>query len=205
MTARRAGEKPASGPGGARPAPRAEPTTSPGLGDVPSAGDGYDGAMLAELVTVGSGYAVGRLSNLVIGIFDDVRDPRVYRSEFTRILRLIEQLKPSLEPGVPLIVVAVVSERTAMPEPEARAVAARFAEHFDYYVGVHEGTGFRASLVRSVIAGMAIAARQKARYDVAPDVFRGAELIQERSNGTLRADEVVHVVDELRREIVRVR
>lgn len=161
--------------------------------------------MLAELVTVGSGFAVGRLSNLVIGIFDDVRDPRVYQTEFTRILRMIEQIKPRLERGVPLIVVAVISERTAMPESEARAVATRFADHFDHYVGVHEGTGFRASLVRSVVAGMAIAARQKAKYDVASDVLTGAELIQERSNGTLRADEVVHVVDELRREIDRVR
>jgi hypothetical protein len=159
--------------------------------------------VLAELVSVGSGFAIGRVENLVVGLFDDVRDPRVYRTEFTRILELLVKIKPELPAGVPLIVVAIVSERTAMPEGDARAVASRFAEHFDYYVGIHEGTGFRASIVRSVLSGMSLAARRKAKYDIVSDVPRGAELVGARSHGTIRTEQVVQVVKELRTEIGR--
>ena len=61
---------------------------------------------------------------------------------------------------------ACISKTSPMPNTNARKIAARFPEYFDYYVGVHEGTSFRGALVRAVLLGTAMLSRVRARYDI---------------------------------------
>lgn len=154
-----------------------------------------------EIVSLASTHAVAVWRNVLIQIWERPLDPLDQAREFRRVLRTFERQAALKSPARPLLALTVVSETTTMPDAESRRIATDFASYFDYYVGAHEGTGFRASLVRAVVAGMALAARVKPRYDVCSDARHGAALIASRSSGTVFADELYAVITELRARI----
>lgn len=129
-------------------------------------------------------HAVALRDSLVFQVWEGVVDDGVQLQCFHRMERLSKQL---VAKGEPLFVLAIVSEHTNMPSAECRAVGARFPQYFRYYVGVHEGSGFRASLVRTVIAGMAMASRVKARYSVVSTLAEGARDLELHSQGAFPA------------------
>lgn len=154
---------------------------------------------LPEVLSLSGAHAVVTWNNVLIQIWEAHVDPDLQAQEFRRVLSALKRMKSA---GVsPLLVLAVVSVQTDMPDSTSRAIATEFPEYFDLYVGVHEGTGFRASLVRAVVAGMALAARVKARYEVTEDVTSGARLLAQRSGGTVKAEDLVAVVSDLRERI----
>lgn len=55
-----------------------------------------------------------------------------------------------------LIYVYVASEDSNVPDAESRRIASEIAQHVDVMVGVHEGSGFRASAVRAVVTGISL-------------------------------------------------
>lgn len=157
-----------------------------------------------RILTAGPAFAVARNDHVLVQIWEATHDgSSPHRAPFLVIERELRDMKQRLRGERPLLVLSVVSEDAPMPDAESRAVASRFAQFFDYYVGVHEGTGFRASLVRSVVAGMALAARVKARYEVSGDLVKGCAALAAHSGGAVDPAELLSAVIRIREGIER--
>lgn len=154
-----------------------------------------------EIVSLARTHAVAVWRNVVIQIWEEPLAPADQLRGFLETRRAFQTLEPSTGPDRPLLAITIVSERTSMPDSESRAIAASFSTYFDYYVGVHEGTGFRASLVRAVVAGMSLMAKDRAAHDICGSLSQGAALLAARGKRTVSAEEVVQVVTDLRARI----
>jgi hypothetical protein len=96
-----------------------------------------------------------------------------------------------------LFVLHVVAETASPPDAQGRAIAAKFLEHFDLHVNVTEGTGFRASLIRSAILGILMLSGTRAKNEVTASVDAGIDALVAAGCDAKKAD-LVGVVRELR-------
>lgn len=103
----------------------------------------------------------------------------------------------------PLWMITVVGENSTMPDAEARRVAAQFPMHFKEFVMVAEGTGFRASVVRSVLAGMAMLSPRRASTHVTSTLSEGVQLLGTLSEGAIHATTLHGTLGETRAELRR--
>lgn len=85
----------------------------------------------------------------------------------------------------PLFMMSVVGEGGPMPDGEARAIASEFPAYFTEFVMVVEGSGFRASAVRAVLAGMALVAPRRTAPTVVTSVAEGCVSLARQSGGVL--------------------
>lgn len=151
-----------------------------------------------ELVALSNMHAIATWQNVLVQLWEGPLSSTTQAAEFRRVIATLKRMKSRTRE--PVLVFTVVSVHTTMPDAASRAIAAEMPAWFDYYVGVHEGTGFRASMVRAVVAGMALAARVKARYDVTEDLASGARLLAARSSG-VTAPDLLAVVADLRQRV----
>lgn len=74
-----------------------------------------------------------------------------------------------------LVYVYVAGENVEPPSQEQRKVAAEVSAHVDAIYGVHEGSGFRASIIRSVVMGIAMLSRQRVQQVIIDSVRKASE------------------------------
>lgn len=145
-----------------------------------------------EAIWVEPGHAFGVVGATLIQIWDSAGPDAV------RMQRILEALKKRRVTLAASYSLAVVSVQSPMPDAEARKVAAAFPEYFDFYVGVHEGTSFRMSMVRAVLVGMAMLGRVRARYEVCSTIEEGVHVLAQQAKGGVSEPELVRGIGELR-------
>lgn len=64
----------------------------------------------------------------------------------------------------------VMGEFAEVPGAEARNTLSELPEHIDAAVGIHEGSGFRASMIRAVVTGIAMASRARIHPEIVASV-----------------------------------
>lgn len=105
--------------------------------------------------------------------------------------------------SAPLWMITVVGETSTMPDGEARKIAAEFPRYFTEFVMVVEGSGFRASVVRSVLAGMAMLAPRRATPHITSTLSEGAQLLGSLGDGSFNAMHLRGRLGEIRAELRR--
>lgn len=131
---------------------------------------------VTRILFQGDGAALGVLGPLVIAVTDG---PNSFRPEYARrVLEEVTRLRRTTHADR-LIYLYVAGEHASLPDPEVRDTVAQVAEHFDACVGVHEGTGFKASAVRAVIAGITLLSRSRVRPEIVATIQKGAETLAE--------------------------
>jgi len=88
--------------------------------------------------------------------------------------------------GVRPACLVVVAPSSELPDAEARQRGATLPRHISFYVGVHEGSGFRASLLRMVIASIAMISRDSLRHEIVGDVETGCATLWPSLSPTLQ-------------------
>jgi hypothetical protein len=99
-----------------------------------------------------------------------------------------------------LFVLHIVAETASPPDSEGRKIAAKFLPHIHHHVNVTEGTGFRASLIRSVIVGIALLASLRANYEVTASLSAGLDALAKAGCHASRTD-LQAAVTELRAKL----
>lgn len=79
-----------------------------------------------------------------------------------------------------LLYAYVMGEHAEVPGAEARRILSELPEHLDVLVGVHEGSGFRASMIRGVVTGIAMASRRRVQPEIVASVRVAASRIRFR-------------------------
>jgi hypothetical protein len=113
----------------------------------------------------------------------------------SRMPRLDERFRELAARHPRVSMLTVVGEQSPMPDAGARAVASKFPELFSYYVGVHEGSSFRMSIVRSVLVGTS---KLRARYDVTDNLDEGIRLLTTNTGGEVDGPLVLATTQRLR-------
>lgn len=121
----------------------------------------------------GQDCAVALCGDVMIQIWDGPAHNRVLRM----ILGFFQSLKNAEFRARKLYVLHVVSETASPPDAEGRAIAAKFLDYFEFHSNATEGTGFRASLIRSVIVGILFLSRVRAKHAVAASVPDAANVL----------------------------
>ncbi len=101
-------------------------------------------------------------------------------------------------PDRPLWMIAVSSEHAGMPESEARKVSARFPEFFTEFALVIEGSGFKASAARAVMASMSMLSSKRAKAHIVASVPEACHHLASLSNGALDAPALARAIGEAR-------
>jgi hypothetical protein len=97
-----------------------------------------------------------------------------------RVVSEIERLRRTSHRSR-LVYVYVVAEDANLPDHETRKIVAEVAQHVDAVIGIHEGTGFRASVVRGMITSINLLARQRLRPIIFASVGEAVEHLERRS------------------------
>lgn len=95
----------------------------------------------------------------------------------------------------------VVGVASGMPDEAARKQAAALPAHFSYYVGVHEGGSLRASVVRLVLAGMAMLSPHRADTTIVSTLEEAIGLLTVRSPSLPPPNELMAAIVALRQQI----
>jgi hypothetical protein len=118
-------------------------------------------------------------------------------SAFRALLGHLEERKRA-SPVRPLWMIAVSSDEASMPDAEARKISARFPEFFTEFALVIEGTGFRASAARGVMASMTMMSSKRARPHVVATVQEACATLAQASGGALDPSALVRSIGEAR-------
>lgn len=155
---------------------------------------------IVRLVTVDTEHGLGTLRNVSIVVWGGETRPE-YVHEWHRTLVDLSATKPG-----GLGVLAVVEERARMPSSEFRR--AMIALQGDHATGVKawsmalEGTGFRATAIRALVASTALILQRALVQGVSPSVEAAADWLAERlppdEGSTAGAAEIVGAVVALR-------
>lgn len=130
-----------------------------------------------KILTSHPGASVGTYGPLVVAITDGPSAfvPSTVRSSIDEIARLRQTTHAER-----LIYVYVAGERSGFPSDEARKTASQLASLVDYCVGVHEGSGFRASAVRGVVVGISMLSSSKVRPEIVSTIGEAAAVLVAR-------------------------
>ena len=135
--------------------------------------------------------AIGTLANVCASIWWGECTPA--RTEAW--IRVTNDLARRLK--TPVVVVSIVTVGAPAPPSHQRTVHGRFLEELSRTAlaagAIVDGTGFRASIVRAVVASVTALARYKCPFRVVATDVEMAQWLQERSKslpvGAARADE----------------
>lgn len=99
-----------------------------------------------------------------------------------------------------LYVLHVVGKTASPPDAEGRAIAAKFLGFFEFHANATEGAGFRASLIRSALVGIAFLSRTRTKHAVTASVLDAAKALV-AAGCTAAATDLVSSVATLRRSM----
>ena len=94
--------------------------------------------------------------------------------------------------------VYVVLENAVMPGPKTRDIATAISGLTDTVVGVHEGEGFRASMVRAVVTGIGMVTGTSP--EIVKNSAEAAALLASKSANVGPAEELRVAIETLRRQ-----
>ncbi len=97
-----------------------------------------------------------------------------------------------------LIYVYVAGEESGMPDQESRRIAAQLQGHVDTVVGVHEGAGFRASVVRAIVTGITQLGQHKVRPRIVDSVRTAGTMLHESFPELGTEDEIAGWIEDVR-------
>ncbi len=130
---------------------------------------------MASILLSRDGAALGTHGCLVVASTEgpeSFRPARVMVDEIARLRRTTHRDR--------LVYVYVAGERSGTPDADARKIASEVGLHVDAIYGVHEGAGFRASLIRGIVTGIAMISRQRVQPEIADSVRAASELLAMR-------------------------
>lgn len=116
---------------------------------------------------------------------------------FRALLAHLEKRKRE-SPARPLWMIAVSSEHAGMPDAAARKISARFPEFFTEFALVIEGTGFRASAARGVMASMTMMSSKRTKPHVVATVQEVCATLGQLSHGAFDPASLVRTIGETR-------
>jgi hypothetical protein len=148
--------------------------------------------MASEILWLEAGHGIAVAGPTLIQLWETVQPDAVRMSRVGDLFRELAAKHPAV------FMVTLVGELSPMPDADARAVASSFPKLFKYYVGIHEGSSFRMSIVRSVLVGMSLMSGLRARYDVTDSVEDGMRLLATNAKGEVDAEHVLAVMQRLR-------
>jgi hypothetical protein len=141
-----------------------------------------------------AGFALFTIEHCVVLIW---KQPPVLAGieECKRIFQLVRTRRPKEK----FSYLAVVESRagTNMPAEVREALSALLREYQSAIAGsaiVFEGTGFRASIVRSVVAAINLASRLEFASTVESDLGTAARWLVDRAKGALTSGDLIEVV-----------
>jgi hypothetical protein len=140
------------------------------------------------------GTALGVHGQLVIAVIDAQRPfsaaaARWAVDEIARMRRTTHKRE--------LVYTYVMGADAEVPGPDARQVLSELPEHIDAAIGMHEGTGFRASMVRAVVTGIAMASRARVHPEIVATIPAAAARIRARLPN-LTEEEIVGAIERVR-------
>ncbi len=148
-----------------------------------------------EIVFCGNDAALGVFGPLVIAVTDG---PESFRPEYVqRVLNEVSRLRRTTHANK-LVYLYVAGERSTLPGADVRETAAKVADLFDACIGVHEGTGFRASALRAVIVGFTMLSRARVRPEIVATVDAAAAYAGARHPELGGANAVLDAIREVR-------
>lgn len=138
--------------------------------------------------------ALGTLGPLVIAVTDgpqafalDVIERSM--AEMTRLRRTSHKSR--------FIYVYLAGETSKIPDQPAREKSAPIADLFDECVGIHEGSGFRGSLVRAVVTSIGMLTARRIRPTIVATIPEAAAALTERSG--LSVADITAAIEAVRR------
>ena len=149
---------------------------------------------MAEVLWVEPGFAFGMVGPTMVQVWEAECQPNGAR--MTRILEALQRLKPSY---LRLFMLAYVGERSPFPDAEARKVASTFPAYFEFYVGVHPGSSFRMSMVRSAMAALVMMSPVRSRFEVFEKLDEAVRRLAKQAHPEVNALSLIEEVNELRR------
>jgi hypothetical protein len=111
------------------------------------------------------------------------------------------ELRKERQPSAPLWMITIVGESSTMPDAEARNIAAEFPRFFTEFVMVVEGSGFRASVVRSVLAGMSMLAPRRTAPHIVDGISHGSLLLASLSQGAINPNALGTDIGQIRQAL----
>jgi hypothetical protein len=127
-----------------------------------------------DLLRVERRYGVATVGQVLVAVWEDESIPTM--AMFEDLLELIRKLRrESL--ARELITLCIVAERAVVPEPALRRIGAQGFLLSDLFVVVHEGSGFRATMVRALFTTGVLAMSAKANLQITADVDEASALI----------------------------
>lgn len=129
-----------------------------------------------RIILEGPGFLVAHIDGLLLQIWDG---PAPTAAAFDLMVPVLED--DFRRTGHKAAALTVVGASSDMPDEAARKRAAALPAHFSYYVGVHEGGSLRASVVRLVLAGMAMLSAHRADTTIVSTLEEGLGLLRARS------------------------
>jgi hypothetical protein len=145
-----------------------------------------------DTVWLEHGHGIAIAGPLLIQLWETLQPDAARMSRIEQRFRELAECHPRV------FMLTVVGEQSPMPDAGARAVASKFPELFTYYVGVHEGSSFRMSIVRSVLVGMSLMSKLRARYDVTDNLDEGIRLLTTNTEGEVDGSLVLATTQRLR-------
>lgn len=149
---------------------------------------------MAEVLWVEPGFALGMVGPTMVQAWEAETQPNGER--MTRILEALQRLKPNYPR---LFMLAYVGERSPFPDAEGRKVASLFPGYFEFYVGVHSGSSFRMSMVRSAMAALVMMSPVRSRFEVFEKLDEAARRLAKQAHPEINALSLIDEVNELRR------
>ncbi len=119
-------------------------------------------------------YGVATVGQVLVAVWEDESVPTM--AMFQDLLEVVQGLRRSTL-ARELITLSIVAERAGVPEPALRKVAAEGVLLSDLFVVVHEGSGFRAALVRAIVSTGILTIRFDANVQIAASVREAAALV----------------------------
>ncbi|MDP3275526.1 MAG: hypothetical protein Q8Q09_10050 [Deltaproteobacteria bacterium] len=83
----------------------------------------------------------------------------------TAVLHQLKRMRSSSHRDK-LLYVYVAGATSTFPDDDARRIVSGYLVHFDASVGIHEGDTLRASIVRSIVAGMQMMSKTRSKNTV---------------------------------------
>ena len=146
-----------------------------------------------RLVWSPPGHGVIAADDAIVQLWENEAPVEAFRS----LLAHLEERKRAT-PARPLWMIAVSGVEATMPDAEARRVSARFPEFFTAFALVIEGSGFRASAARGVMASMTMMSSRRARPHIVATVPDACTALARDSGAPFDPASLVRTIGEAR-------
>jgi hypothetical protein len=138
--------------------------------------------------------ALGTLGPLVIAVTDG---PQAFAPDtLTRSMAELSRLRRTSHKDR-FVYVYLAGERSQVPDQAAREKAAPITELFDECVGIHEGSGFRGSLVRAVVTSIGLLTPRRVRPTIVATIAEASATLAPRTG--IADDEISAAIEAVRR------